>query len=47
LVAEVVNSRGLERAIEQAEVLRHFDLRAVEDVLGRANGRRATATGAR
>ena len=39
-LAEVVNSRGLERAIEQAEVLRLFDLRALEDVLGRANGRR-------
>jgi very-short-patch-repair endonuclease len=39
-LAEVVNGRGLERAIEQAEVLRLFDLRAVEDVLARANGRR-------
>jgi Protein of unknown function (DUF559)/Transcriptional regulator, AbiEi antitoxin len=39
-VAEVVDRRGLERAIEQAEVLRVFDLRAVEDVLGRADGRR-------
>ena len=31
--------RELERAIEQAEVLRRFDLRAVADVLDRANGR--------
>jgi predicted transcriptional regulator of viral defense system len=39
-LAEVLNPRGLERAIEQAEVLRLFDLRAVEDVLARADGRR-------
>jgi Protein of unknown function (DUF559) len=39
-LAEVIDRRGLERAIEQAEVLRIFDLRAVEDVLGRADGRR-------
>jgi hypothetical protein len=42
-LAEVVDRRGLERAIEQAEVLRLFDLRAVEDVLARANGRRGAA----
>src|ERR671925_1926397 len=42
-LAEVVNPRGLERAIEQAEVLRLFDLRAVEEVLARANGRRGAA----
>jgi very-short-patch-repair endonuclease/predicted transcriptional regulator of viral defense system len=42
-LAEVVDHRGLERAIEQAEVLRLFDLRAVEDVLERANGRHGAA----
>jgi very-short-patch-repair endonuclease len=35
-----VNRRSLERAIDQAEVLRVFDLRAVEGVLSRADGRR-------
>jgi very-short-patch-repair endonuclease len=38
-LAEVVNRRDLERAINQAEVLRIFDLRAVEEVLSRAAGR--------
>jgi hypothetical protein len=38
-LAEVVDRRGLERAIEQAEIQRVFDLRAVEDVLARAHGR--------
>jgi hypothetical protein len=38
-LAEVVDHRGVERAIEQAEVLRIFDLRAVEDLLARATGR--------
>ena len=42
-LAEVVDRRGLERAVEQAEFLRLFDLRAVEDVLARANGRRGAA----
>jgi very-short-patch-repair endonuclease/predicted transcriptional regulator of viral defense system len=42
-LAEVVDRRGLERAIEQAEVLRLFDLRAVEEVLIRANGRRGAS----
>ena len=42
-LAEVVDRRGLERAIEQAEVLRLFDLRAVDEVLARANGRRGAA----
>jgi very-short-patch-repair endonuclease/predicted transcriptional regulator of viral defense system len=42
-LAEVVSPRSLERAIEQAEVLRLFDLRAVEEVLARANGRRGAA----
>jgi very-short-patch-repair endonuclease len=38
-LAEVVNLPGVERAIERAEELRIFDLRAVEDVLARAVGR--------
>jgi very-short-patch-repair endonuclease len=42
-LAEVVDRRGLERAIEQAEVLRLFDLRAIEEVLTRANGRRGAS----
>jgi very-short-patch-repair endonuclease len=42
-LAEVVDRRSIERAIEQAEVLRLFDLRAVEDVLDRSNGRRGAA----
>jgi predicted transcriptional regulator of viral defense system len=39
-LAEVVTPRRLERAIEQAEVIRQLDMRAIEDVLSRANGRR-------
>ena len=39
-LAEVVERRQVERACEQAEVLRVFDLLAVEDVLERADGRR-------
>ena len=39
-LAEVLDRRGLERACEQAEILRVFDLRAVDDVLARAYGRR-------
>jgi very-short-patch-repair endonuclease len=35
-----VDARGVERAIDQAEVLSTFDLRAVEEVLTRAAGRR-------
>jgi predicted transcriptional regulator of viral defense system len=42
-LAEVVDRRGLERAISEAERLRLFDLRAVEDVLSRANGRHSAA----
>jgi very-short-patch-repair endonuclease len=38
-LAEVVDRRGVERAIDQAEVLGVFDLHAVEDVLSRATGR--------
>jgi hypothetical protein len=39
-LAEVLDRRGLERVCEQAEILRVFDLRQVEDVLARAHGRR-------
>jgi very-short-patch-repair endonuclease len=39
-LAEVVDRRILERAIDQAEILRAFDLRAVEELLSRADGRR-------
>jgi predicted transcriptional regulator of viral defense system len=42
-LAEVEKRRRVEIAIEQAEVQRVFDLRAVEDVLDRANGRRGAA----
>jgi Protein of unknown function (DUF559)/Transcriptional regulator, AbiEi antitoxin len=42
-LAEVVPRRALERAIDQAEVLRVFDLGAVEEVLSPANGRRGAA----
>ena len=39
-LAEVLDPRQIERALEQAEVLRLLDVRAVEEVLGRAEGRR-------
>jgi very-short-patch-repair endonuclease len=39
-MAEEVGERGVEKAIDQAEVLRIFDRRAVDDVLSRATGRR-------
>jgi len=46
-LAEVTNRRGVERACDQAEVLRLLNVRAVEDVLHRAPGRRgATALAA-
>ncbi len=38
--AEVTDRRGVERAFDQAEVLRVLDVRAVEDLLHRAPGRR-------
>lgn len=41
-LADVVGPRELERAAAQAEVLRLLDVRAVEDVLVRAGGRRGT-----
>jgi hypothetical protein len=42
-LAEVVDQRGVERAFDQAEVKRLFDLRAVQGVLARSNGRRGAA----
>jgi len=39
-LADVLGRRGVERAVDQAEVLRVFDLRAVHEVLERGNGRR-------
>jgi len=39
-LAEVLDQRGLERAVEQAEVLRIFDRREVDLLLTRAVGRR-------
>jgi very-short-patch-repair endonuclease len=42
-ISEVVNRRTLERAFDRAEILRVFDLRALEDVLSRADGRRGVA----
>jgi predicted transcriptional regulator of viral defense system len=39
-LGDVVGRRAVERAVEQAEVLRLFDLQAVEEVLARAAGRR-------
>jgi hypothetical protein len=42
-LAEVVDERAVEQAIDQAEVLRKFDLRAVNEVLSRAAGRRGAA----
>ena len=38
-LAEVVGRRQLERACDQAEILRLFDLKAIDDVLDRAHGR--------
>jgi very-short-patch-repair endonuclease len=43
-LAEVVSARQLERACDQADRLRCFDLKAVERQLARANGRRGAAT---
>jgi hypothetical protein len=42
-LADAVPRRQLERAVEQAELLRLFDLRAIEDVLAHENGRRGAA----
>jgi very-short-patch-repair endonuclease len=38
-LGDVVDRRGVERAVEQAEVLGVFDLRGLEEVLGRAGPR--------
>jgi predicted transcriptional regulator of viral defense system len=43
-LAEVIDRTGLERAIEQAETMRIFDLVAVVDVLDRACNRRGAIT---
>ena len=42
-LADVVSRRQLERAVEQAEVVRVFDLTALWEVLAQANGRRGAA----
>jgi predicted transcriptional regulator of viral defense system len=42
-LAEVIDAQGLERAVSEADVLRLFDLRRVDDVLARADGRRGAA----
>jgi hypothetical protein len=42
-LAEVIGARPLERALDQAEVLRLFDARAIEDILGRSHGRPGAA----
>jgi hypothetical protein len=41
-LGDVVPKRGVERAVEQSEVLRLFDLRAVEAAIERAGPRRGT-----
>jgi len=41
-LAEVLDRRGVERAVEQAERLRLFDLRAVDEMIARANGHRGS-----
>ena len=43
-IADVVSRRGLERAVDRAETLRVLDMRPIDDVLARANGRRGAAT---
>ncbi len=43
-LAEVIDRRGLERAVDRAEILQVFDMRAIDDVLRRANGRRGATT---
>jgi hypothetical protein len=42
-LAEVIDRQGLERAVSEADVLRIFDLRAMDEVLSRADGRRGSA----
>ncbi len=43
-VAEDATHREIERLLDQAEVLRILDMRAIDDVLARAHGRRGAAT---
>ena len=43
-LGDVANRRAVQRAVDQAEVLRLFDLRAVEDALGRAGRRRGVGS---
>jgi predicted transcriptional regulator of viral defense system len=43
-LGDVVDRRAVERAVDQAEVLQLFDLRAVEDALARAGPRRGAGT---
>jgi Protein of unknown function (DUF559) len=43
-LAEVVREDGLVRAVEQAEQMRLFDLRTVEELIGRSRGRRGTSS---
>lgn len=43
-LADAVDRRGLERALERAEILRLVDMRELADVLDRANGRRGAGT---
>jgi very-short-patch-repair endonuclease/predicted transcriptional regulator of viral defense system len=43
-LGDVVNRRAVERAVDQAEVLRVFDLRAVHEVLDRVGPRRGAGT---
>jgi predicted transcriptional regulator of viral defense system len=42
-VAEVIDRRGIERALDRAEALRLLDVRAIDEVLARAGGRRGAA----
>jgi predicted transcriptional regulator of viral defense system/very-short-patch-repair endonuclease len=42
-LADVAPQRRVERALDQAEILRVFDLAALDDTLARANGRRGAA----
>jgi predicted transcriptional regulator of viral defense system len=43
-IAETVTTRQLERAIEQAAILRILDVNPIDDVLNRASGRRGATT---
>jgi predicted transcriptional regulator of viral defense system len=43
-LAEDGTKRELERAVDRAEILRILDMRPIDDVLARANGRRGAAT---